>query len=234
MHVAALVVAAGRGERLGHELPKAFVPLAGRALLLHALEALAAAQSVACIVPVLAAADRERWRALEPAWSRIRGLAPAVDGGAERQDSVRAGLEALPGDVDWVAVHDAARPLVRPEAVERVIAAAQAEGAAILAQPVRDTIKRVGAGWILETPKRSELWAAQTPQVFRTALLREALAKARAEGFRGTDDAQLVERLGVRVRVVEGDPANLKITGPLDLETAEALLARRAGRGEVG
>jgi 2-C-methyl-D-erythritol 4-phosphate cytidylyltransferase len=227
MRVAALVVAAGRGERLGHPLPKAFVPLAGRPLLLHALGALAEVPSIDCIVPVLAAADLGRWRELEPAWRRIPRLAPAVAGGAERQDSVRAGLEALGADFEWVAVHDAARPLVRPEAVARVIEAARAEGAAILAVPVCDTIKRVQAGRILDTPSRSQLCAAQTPQVFRAALLREALAKAGAEGFRGTDDAELVERLGVRVRVVEGDPQNLKITDPPDLEAAAQWLARR-------
>lgn len=225
MRVAALVVAAGRGERLGQHLPKAFVPLAGRPLLLHALEALAAVPSIDCIVPVLAPGDRGRWRELEPAWTQIPKLAPAVDGGATRQDSVRAGLEALAGDVALVVVHDAARPLVRPEAVARVIEVARAEGAAILATPVRDTLKRVQDGRIVETPSRAGLWAAQTPQVFRTALLREALAKAQAEDFRGTDDAQLVERIGVRVRVVAGDPGNLKITDPPDLEAARKLLA---------
>jgi 2-C-methyl-D-erythritol 4-phosphate cytidylyltransferase len=229
MSVAALVVAAGRGERLGHALPKAFAPLAGRPLLLRALEAMAAVAAIDLVVPVVSAADRPSWRALEPELSGIAKLAPAVDGGAERQDSVRAGVEALPDDVSLVAIHDAARPLVRPEAVERVIAAARREGAAILALPVRDTVKRVQGGRILETPARSELWAAQTPQVFRIALLREALAKARAEGFVGTDDAQIVERLGVSVAVVEGDPANLKITHPEDLDAAEQWLRAREG-----
>ncbi len=227
MSVAALVVAAGRGERLGHALPKAFVPLAGRPLLLHALEALASVPAVDLVVPVVSASDRPHWSALEPALAGLAKLAPAVDGGAERQDSVRAGVEALPHDVALVAVHDAARPLVRPEAVERVIEAARRQGAAILALPLRDTVKRVQCGRILATPDRSELWAAQTPQVFRTALLREALAKARAEGFVGTDDAQIVERLGVSVAVVEGDADNLKITHPEDLAAAEQWLAAR-------
>ncbi len=231
MSVAALVVAAGRGERLGRALPKAFVSLAGRPLLLHALEALAAAPAVERIVPVVSAADRPRWRALEPRVAGLRGLAAAVAGGAERQDSVRAGLEALPEGVSFVAVHDAARPLVRPEDVERVIAAARRSGAAILAVPARDTIKRVQGGLVLETPPRAELWAAQTPQVFRVALLREALAKAHAEGFVGTDDAELVERLGARVSVVEGDPGNLKITHSEDLVAAEQWLRERLRSG---
>jgi len=229
MRVTAVVVAAGRGERLGGELPKAFAPLAGRPLLLHALEALAAAPGIDRLVPVIAERDRPRLEALAPRLAAVPGLAGAVVGGAERQDSVRAGLEAL-GDAEWVAVHDAARPLVRPEAVERVIEAARRTGAAIPALPVRETVKRVAGGWIRETPRRSELWSAQTPQVFRASLLREALAKARTEGFRGTDDAELVERLGVRVEVVEGDPENLKITDRWDLALAELILQARSAR----
>jgi 2-C-methyl-D-erythritol 4-phosphate cytidylyltransferase len=228
MSVAALVLAAGRGERLGRELPKAFVSLAGRPILLHALDALAAAPEVDVVIPVVARADLERVRALERELALIPKLAPAVEGGVERQDSVRAGLEALPRGTSWVAVHDAARPLLRPAAVSRVIEAARREGAAILAIPVRDTIKRVRDGRILETPARSECWAAQTPQVFRASLLREALAKAAAEGFTGTDDAQIVERLGVRVAVVAGDSDNLKLTHPEDLAVAEGRLALRA------
>jgi 2-C-methyl-D-erythritol 4-phosphate cytidylyltransferase len=144
---------------------------------------------------------------------------------------VRAGLEALPDDTRLVAVHDAARALVRPDAVGRVVRAAERWGAAILAAPVRDTIKRVRDGRVVETPARAECWAAQTPQVFRVELLREALAKASAEGFLGTDDAQLVERLGVTVHVVEGDPDNLKLTHPEDLGVAESWLRRREVEG---
>jgi 2-C-methyl-D-erythritol 4-phosphate cytidylyltransferase len=229
MRVAAVVVAAGRGERLGRAIPKAFVPLAGRPLLWHALQALGRAQSLDCIVPVVGAADRRHWDALAPELAGVSGLAPAVPGGARRQDSVRAGIAALPPDAEWVAVHDAARPLVRPADVDRVVAEAKRGGAALLATPVRDTVKRVQEGRVVETPPRAELWAAQTPQVFRTAVLREALAKAEADGFTGTDDAELVERLGVRVRVVEGDARNLKITRPEDLPLAEQWLG--AGEG---
>jgi 2-C-methyl-D-erythritol 4-phosphate cytidylyltransferase len=127
-------------------------------------------------------------------------------------------------------VHDAARPCVRPEAVRRVIDAARATGAAILATPVRDTIKRVVAGRVVETPPRAECWAAQTPQVFRVEILREALAKAETDGLLGTDDAQLVEALGVPVCVVPGDPDNLKITVAEDLVVAERLLALASER----
>ncbi len=227
MRVAAVLVAAGRGERLGHVLPKAFVPLAGRPLVLRAAEALSAAPEVTCIVPVVPENEMERFRSLVAEAGAPAGLAAPVAGGAERQDSVRAGVEALPPGFDLVAVHDAARALVRPEAVSRVVAVAARAGAAILATPVRDTIKRVSEGRVVATPDRATCWAAQTPQVFRVELLREALAKAASAGHRGTDDAELVERLGVAVHVVEGDPDNLKLTHPEDLVMAERLLAQR-------
>jgi 2-C-methyl-D-erythritol 4-phosphate cytidylyltransferase len=225
MSVAALVLAAGRGERLGLPVPKAFVPLAGRPLLLHALAALAASPAIECVVPVIARADLERWERLAPERAAIPKLAAPAFGGAERQDSVKAGLGALGPDVRWVAVHDAARPFVRPAAIARVVEAARRSGAAILAAPVPDTIKRVRAGRVVETPPRAECWAAQTPQVFRIELLREGLAKAQAEGRVATDDAQLVEWLGAPVAVVEGDPDNWKLTRPEDLAAAERRLA---------
>jgi 2-C-methyl-D-erythritol 4-phosphate cytidylyltransferase len=237
MRTVALVLAAGRGERLGSPLPKGFVPLAGRPLLLHALTALGALAELEQLIPVIPADAFARYREAISGAGALRllagtpprRLAAPVAGGRERQDSVRAGLAALPPGAELVAVHDAARPLVRPEAVRRVLAAARETGAAILAAPVRDTIKRVVAGRVAETPPRAECWAAQTPQVFRVEILREALAKAEAEGVVGTDDAQLVEALGVPVRVVPGDADNLKITGPEDLALAERLLLLRGG-----
>ena len=228
MRVAALVLAAGRGERLGASIPKAFLPLAGRPLVVRSIEALAAARPVVeVIVPVLPAAERARFAALARDFAGAERLAEPVAGGAERQDSMRAGLAALPAGIELVAVHDAARPLVRPEDVGRTILAAARTGAALLATPVRDTLKRAADGRVAETLPRAVCWAAQTPQVFRVELLREALAKAEAEGFLGTDDAQLVERLGAPVEIVEGDPANLKITWPEDLALAEAIWRRR-------
>jgi 2-C-methyl-D-erythritol 4-phosphate cytidylyltransferase len=230
MSVAALVLAAGRGERLGAPVPKAFVPLAGSPLLLHTLAALARVPEIDCVVPVIAAADRARFEALGPALARIPKLAPAVIGGAERQDSMRAGLAALGAEVTLIAVHDAARPFVRPDDVARVLAAAATVGAALLAVPVTDTIKRVRGGRVVETPERKECWAAQTPQAFRIEVLRNALAAAIAAGVKATDDAQLVERLGLPVAVVEGHADNLKITRAGDLALAEVrLAARQAG-----
>ncbi|HKA16236.1 MAG TPA: 2-C-methyl-D-erythritol 4-phosphate cytidylyltransferase [Myxococcota bacterium] len=221
MRVVAIAVAAGRGERLGHALPKAFVALRGRTLLGHAVAALAASDRVDGVLPVLPSGMDPPHDAANPKLLR------AVAGGERRQDSVAAGLAALPDGVEYVAVHDAARALVRTAAVTRVIDAAVRHGAALLAVPARDTIKRVRAGVVVETPPRDECFAAQTPQVFRIGLLREALDKARAEGRTATDCAQLVEALGVRVHVVEGDPDNWKITDPSDLAAAERVLEAR-------
>jgi 2-C-methyl-D-erythritol 4-phosphate cytidylyltransferase len=231
MRVAALVLGAGSGARLRATLDaapaKAFVRLAGRSLLARSLAALAAVREIEWLLPVLPPEALGAWpEVLAELPDASRVLAP-VAGGAERQDSARAGLAALPPDATHVAVHDAARPLVRPADVSRVIAAALAHGAALLAEPVRDTIHRVEAGRIVATPPRSECWAAQTPQVFRVDWLREAYAKAAAEGLVSTDDAALVARLGNPVEVVPGDPDNFKITTAADLVRAAALLGER-------
>jgi len=228
MRVAALALGAGRGERLGLHAPKAFVPLAGRPLLAHALEALCACEAIERVVPVVPEANRAELSQQLGALAQHEKLAAAVAGGAERQDSVRAGLEALPGDFELVVVHDSARPLVRPDAISRVVAAAREHGAALLALPAVDTIKRVRGGVVCETPPRAECFAAQTPQVFRVDWLRQGLEKAASEGRLATDCSQLVEALGMQVHVVPGDPDNRKITDAADLAWAERRLAEAA------
>ncbi len=225
--VAALVLAAGRGERLGHALPKAFVPIAGRTLLEHSVRALVRSKAIDWIVPVLAAADLARWQDLS--LGSIEGLAPPVAGGAERQHSMRAGLAELPEEIEFVAVHDAARCLVAAEDIRAVVSAARETGAAILGERARDTIKRVVDGKIVETPERAACWAAQTPQVIRRDWLSEAVAAADRKGLLGTDDAQLIEWLGHPVEMVEARFPNPKITRPEDLVLAEAMLAKAAG-----
>ncbi|MBW2244732.1 MAG: 2-C-methyl-D-erythritol 4-phosphate cytidylyltransferase [Deltaproteobacteria bacterium] len=235
MSVAALVLAAGRGERLRRSLastggaendlpPKAFLPVAGRTLLVRSLLRMAEAEEIDQLVPVVPEAWLARFEAAVAELGPVRGLRPAVAGGAERQDSVAAGLEALSGEVSHVVVHDAARPLVPAEDVRRVVRVALECGAALLATPVTDTIHQIDGDRLRETPARAGLRAALTPQVFRVDWLREALAKARADAVHGTDDAALVARLGVEVRVVEGDPINRKITTAADLAWAEAVL----------
>lgn len=235
MSVAALVLAAGRGQRLRRSLaaagrtgddlpPKAFLPVAGRSMLERSLLRMAEVPEIDRLIPVVPEAWLERFEAMAGELRDLSGLAPAVAGGALRQDSVLAGLEALPEDVSHVVVHDAARPLVPAADVRRVVQAALVCGAALLVAPVTDTIHRVEAGVLRETPSRAGLRAALTPQAFRVDWLREALAKAQAEGVHGTDDAALVARLGVEVQVIDGDPINRKITTAQDLAWAEAVL----------
>ncbi len=235
MTVAALVLGAGSGSRLRESLPaetsrggapaKAFVALAGKTLLARSIDALCASGAIDWVVPVLPREQLGAWAAVARELVEPGRVRAPIAGGATRQDSARAGLAALPADTSLVAVHDAARPLVGPADVARVVAAARTHGAAILAAPLRDTVHRVRGEVIAETPPREELWAAQTPQVFRVEWLREALEKAAREGITATDDAALVARLGIAVHVVPGDPDNLKITTASDLLWAERLLA---------
>lgn len=238
MQTAALVLGAGSGSRLRESLAsaadrdalpaKAFVRLAGKTLLARSIDALLASGAVDVVQPVLPASDLPRWAEVAAELADARRVRAPVAGGATRQASARAGLGALPAGVGWVAVHDAARPLVAPADVARVIAAAREHGAALLATPLRDTIHRVADGAIAATPERDAHVAALTPQVFRTDWLREALDKAEQGGIVATDDAALVARLGVAVRVVLGSPDNVKITTAADLRAAERLLAERA------
>ena len=222
MTVAAIVVAAGRGERMGGQTPKALIPLAGTPILLHTLRAFDATASIDSIGAVVAEDHCNRTRELLAATGPWRCPLTVVSGGAERQDSVAAGLAALPPAIDLVAVHDGARPFVRPAQIADVIADAARHGAAVLAMPSRDTAKLVDShGIVTGTPPRESVWLAQTPQVFRAQLLREAHDRARREGVIATDDAALLERLGHAVRVVRGDATNLKITTPDDLRWAE-------------
>ena len=222
--VAALVLGAGRGDRLGLDIPKAFVMLAGQTLLERSIRALSASKEIGLIVPVLAADDRGRWDDLRV--GPVAGLVEPVVGGAQRQDSMRAGLASLPERIEWVVVHDAARCLVAPDDVRSVVSAARESGAAILGERVRDTIKCAREGRILETLEREICWAAQTPQVIRRDRLAEAIALADRAGRMATDDAQLVEWAGHAVRIVESAHPNPKITRREDLIIAEALLSR--------
>src|SRR5262245_45277623 len=232
MRVAALVLGAGEGQRLRATLaaapPKALVMLGGRSLLARSLDALASVREIERLVPVLPTSSFDAWPAVRAELAEASRVAAPVPGGALRQDSVRAGVAALPADVTHVAVHDAARPLVQPADVSRVLEAGLAHGAALLAAPASDTIHLARDGVVVTTPPRAECFAAQTPQVFRLDWLREALAKALADGVVGSDDAALVARLGVAVHVVPGDPSNLKITTAADLALAEAVLAARS------
>lgn len=218
--VGAIIVAAGLSRRMGG-VDKLFAPLAGRPLLLHTLAAFQESPLVDRVALVLSAANLEDGQQLveEAGLAKVTALCL---GGQRRQDSVRAGLNAL-GPHRWVVIHDGARPLVTPELIQRGLAAAQETGCAIAALPVADTVKKVVAGFVERTLPRQGLWAVQTPQVFRYDILRHAHDAAQGDV---TDDAALAERLGYRVKVYMGSPRNLKVTTPEDLTLAEALLAQ--------
>ena len=223
MQLLAILVAAGRGERMGPGRPKAFLELAGEALVLRSARVFDAAPSVDAIVAVVPEAEVETARAL---LAPVRKLLAVVPGGERRQDSVLAGLKQAPDGFDGIVlVHDAARPLVDVALVEAVARAAEGVGAALPVLPVVDTMKRVREGLVLETLDREELGTAQTPQGFRYALLIEAYEAAFRARLTVTDEAMAVERLGAPVVAVPGSPRNRKITTPDDLAWAEGVLA---------
>jgi 2-C-methyl-D-erythritol 4-phosphate cytidylyltransferase len=210
LSVVGIIPAAGRGERLGSDRPKAFVVCAGRPLIEWSLDVLRAVcdRVVVAVPPGMTYPD-------------------SVEGGPVRSDSVRRALAAAP-DADVVVVHDAARPLVTRELVERCIAGLEGYDAVIAAARVTDTVKEVDeAGRVTKTLDRSALWAVQTPQVFDAAVLRRALDRPVDELAKATDDAALIEDLGGRVRVVEAPTENFKVTSAADLERAAALVAFR-------
>lgn len=221
-----VVPAAGRGMRLGLNLPKALIPIAGKPMIVWAVAALEQTPIVDAIVIVAPSefiGEFEHLRS-ENKWRKVVAI---VAGGNDRQQSVWNGLQAMPSETEWVIVHDAARPLVKPSLIVSVWEAAQEIGtAAIAALPCSDTVKRTLDGILIaETLDREQIWLAQTPQVFAADLLKEAHEQALKDGCSATDDAMLVERLGVPIRLVLGDPTNIKITHPVDLALAEALIA---------
>jgi len=222
MQAFAILVAAGRGERMGADRPKAFLDLAGQPLLLRAARAFEAAPSVLGIAAVVPDDEVEAARAL---LAPVTKLAAVVPGGTRRQDSVLEGLKQAPEGFDGVVlVHDAARPLVDVPLIEAVVRAAAETGAALPVLAVVDTVKRVRDGRVVETLDRDELGAAQTPQGFRFALLVEAYEAAFRERRTVTDEAMAVERIGATVHAVPGSPRNRKITTPEDLAWAEGVV----------
>ncbi len=217
----AIVPAGGLGVRMGSRRPKQYLRLGGASILVTTLRALGRARGIAGIVVAVPEANVEATGRLL-ARLRVPRILDVVAGGADRQESVWRGLQRVPADARWVLVHDAVRPFIDAALVERVRAAAEAHGAATCGVPVRETVKRVRDGSIEATVDRQGLWLTQTPQAFARDLLWEAHDKARRDGFAGTDDAVLVERLGMAVAMVPGLAQNLKITTREDLQTARA------------
>jgi 2-C-methyl-D-erythritol 4-phosphate cytidylyltransferase len=217
-----ILPAAGKSTRFHNKnYKKQFAPLDGRAVWMHSAEKFVNRPDVAQVILVIAAADREYFNLRFASNVAILGI-DVVEGGAERAESIERALARVKPDADFICVHDAARPCLAEEWIDQIFSAAEKSGAAIFAIPISSTIKRVAEQRIVETVSRQGLWEAQTPQVFRRELLLEAYAKR--SGFAATDDAQLVERLGQPVTVVNGSPLNLKISTNQDLRLAEQAL----------
>lgn len=226
-----VVVAAGKGSRMGTVESKQYLTIQQKPILVHTLETFDRVQEVDSIVVVVGSGDIARCEQYAEQYG-LRKIHSIIAGGAERQESVCKGLEALPAESEWVLVHDGVRPLITREKIVQCWHEAMKSGAAVLAVPVKDTIKTVNSsGHIDFTPDRRSLWAIQTPQAFRLSLLKQAHEQALKDQYLGTDDSLLVERLGIPVRVIEGDYNNIKITTPEDLLWVDFLLKARLSEG---
>jgi 2-C-methyl-D-erythritol 4-phosphate cytidylyltransferase len=222
-----LIPASGVGKRMGGDLPKQFSLLAGKPILAHTLEGMQACPVVDAIVIAAQAEHHERIRGIATEFG-ITKLVEIVDGGDVRQDSVWNALKASPAHADFILVHDAVRPLVSHAEIIQVLEAAKRQGAAILAVPVKDTIKQADEhGFIENTLDREYLWCAQTPQAFRREVLVNAYKHAMTDHYLSTDEASLVEYSGGDVKIIEGSWRNIKITTPEDVIIAESLLQLR-------
>lgn len=223
-----VVPAAGRSTRVGGDIPKQYLPLAGKPMLMQTITRLAAHARIAGLMVVLAPNDKY-WAGMQTL--RGKPVRTAI-GGDERADSVAAGVDALHVKVEdsqFILVHDAARPCVRVSDIDRLIELGVPAGGAILASPLRDTLKRAGSdGRVVVTEPRESRWRALTPQLFRLGELRKALAAAKTAGVSATDEAMAMERAGHRPLLVEGSEDNIKVTTALDFALAEFLLSKTA------
>jgi 2-C-methyl-D-erythritol 4-phosphate cytidylyltransferase len=223
----AVIAAAGNSTRMGVKCPKQFLPLLGVPVIIRTLAAFERSETVSAAVVVCREEDTARMRDLLREW-KIRKVCAVVPGGESRQESVAAGLAAVPPEADYVAVHDGARALICPEEIDACVRDCFATGASALAVPVKDTIKVVDSQCrVLSTPDRSALWAVQTPQVFERNIYQRALEEAKRRGGDYTDDCQLAEHIGAPVHLCEGSYENIKLTTPEDLCLAEAILRKR-------
>lgn len=224
--VSAIIVAAGSSQRMGFD--KLFATIAGEPVIAHTIRAFDLARSVSEIIVVAREERHEEIRRIARD-TGLQKLRSTVVGGERRQDSVRAGLERVRAEAKYVAVHDAARPLTIPEQIERVFEQCRLHGAAALAQPVNDTLKRADADLLISgSVDRHQLYAMQTPQIFERKLLEDAYRAVYAEEILVTDEVSAVERLGEKVALVLSENLNFKITYPRDLPVAEFVLRERA------
>ena len=224
--LSAIIVAGGSSQRMGFD--KLFAVIAGEPVVAHAIRAFERAKSVSEIVVVTREQRHGEIRKITSGagFKKIRAIVP---GGERRQDSVRAGLDRIDRDAQYVAVHDAARPLITPEQIERAVTHCRVHRAAVLAQPVNDTLKRVDADlFVVGSVDRHQLYTMQTPQIFERKLIEEAYLAVSAEDILVTDEVSAVERLGYKIALVLNDDFNLKITYPRDLPVADFILRQRA------
>ncbi|GAY77773.1 2-C-methyl-D-erythritol 4-phosphate cytidylyltransferase [Sporolactobacillus inulinus] len=221
-----VVLAAGQGKRMGADTNKVLLDLAGAPVIVRTLRVFETDPMCSGIVIVTRADEADQFRALVQHYhlEKVRAFA---EGGKERQESVCSGLERLPQDPEMIVlIHDGARPFITHACIAKAVESAQEYGAALLAVPVKDTIKQAAHLEVEKTLERKSLWAAQTPQAFRLSVIREAHQQSAAAHFMGTDDASLVERLGMPVAVVEGSYRNIKLTTPEDLLIAQLFMER--------
>lgn len=233
MTTVAIIPAAGSGKRMQKNLSKQYLPVGGKMILLHTLRVFELSPDIDQVILVVPEEDIPMVRQMiiaPPGMSKVHHVVP---GGKQRQDSVRNGLAAVENRTDIVLIHDAVRPFISEGLIRQVVREAEKHGAVTVGMPVKDTIKRVNrGGWIVETMNRHGLWLTQTPQAFRRSVIQEAFLRADADRFYGTDDASLVERMGIRVRMIAASYANIKITMPEDLLMAEFLI-QNMNRGET-
>jgi 2-C-methyl-D-erythritol 4-phosphate cytidylyltransferase len=225
--VTAIIVAAGEGRRIGGEVPKTYLLIAGRPMLLRTLDRFYSASIIGKVILVVAANELSRCEELLRRDSKLADRSWVLQtGGVTRQQSVKRGLESIDADTDIVVIHDGARPLVSPDLISRCIAEVHDKSAVVVGLPVRDTVKIVSEDrWVQTTPPRNSLWEIQTPQAFRKDLIVAAHDWAERQGVvEATDDATLVEQMGEPVFVIEGERTNVKITVPEDVWLAETLI----------
>jgi 2-C-methyl-D-erythritol 4-phosphate cytidylyltransferase len=223
--VSAIIVAAGSSRRMGFD--KLFAPLRGKPVLAHSVDAFEQTGEIGEIVIVTRAEQMRRLEKLAASegWKKVKGL---VEGGAERHLSVWAGLQAVSGSASFVAIHDGARPLTTPAVIQACLGLARQTGAACVAAPVPDTVKRASeTGIVVGSVERAGLWAMQTPQIFSTPVILQAYAAIISSGETVTDEVSAVQRMGVNIALLRNDEWNFKVTIPRDLELAEQVLASK-------
>jgi 2-C-methyl-D-erythritol 4-phosphate cytidylyltransferase len=218
-----VIPAAGQGKRMKAGKNKQFIELRDQPVIVHTLKVFERDEWCEGIILVINEAEREQFNEILKRFA-IKKVISMVSGGTERQHSVYNGLKEIKNS-DIVLIHDGARPFITVEKIHELVQAAKEHGAAVVAVPVKDTIKRVFDGYVHETVERSSLWAVQTPQAFHVSLVLEAHERASLERYIGTDDASLVERIGKQVKIIEGDYRNIKLTTPDDLLFAQAILS---------